>query len=268
MLSYEGDMIMQPDVAGFLAEQKSAFAAFCQSNDAAGALEQKTWECSLGNVEVLRWQGQVFEKASAIYCDLEIDTPPVLARTVENPPERMRALVLEINLFPLNPHIPKGYIELRVHSIGKTILAGGTDLFPYTAEDEPVSLFASRVTQVCHEHRQDYEALRKVRADFFRSKFTGEKVGSHAGIYFFSLAEEQFPFYCALAETFFDAYGKIVQQRRQMPVTEDERRHMLTLHGQWAQWILLEDEGTRFGLEKGIPADALLGAILPPLAIF
>ena len=40
------------------------------------------------------------------------------------------------------------------------------------------------------------------------------------------------------------------------------------LHGQWAQWILVEDEGTRFGLEMGIHPDALLGPILPPVAKF
>jgi len=50
---------------------------------------------------------------------------------------------------------------------------------------------------------------------------------------------------------------------------EDRRLHMDYIHynpvkhgyvslpGQWrAQWILLEDEGTRFGLDKGIPPEA------------
>jgi hypothetical protein len=31
---------------------------------------------------------------------------------------------------------------------------------------------------------------------------------------------------------------------------------------------MTEDEGTRFGLEQGIPPEALLGAILPPVAVF
>ena len=36
----------------------------------------------------------------------------------------------------------------------------------------------------------------------------------------------------------------------------------------WTQWILLEDEGAKYGLEKGIPTDALLGGFLPPRATF
>ncbi|MBN2108058.1 MAG: hypothetical protein JW832_11590 [Deltaproteobacteria bacterium] len=42
----------------------------------------------------------------------------------------------------------------------------------------------------------------------------------------------------------------------------------LRVHGQLAQWGLLEDEGMRFGLDKGLPPEALLGPILPPLAAF
>jgi hypothetical protein len=42
----------------------------------------------------------------------------------------------------------------------------------------------------------------------------------------------------------------------------------MKIHGQWAEWILLEDSGTKYGLDQGIPPEALLGAILPPRAIF
>jgi coproporphyrinogen III oxidase len=43
---------------------------------------------------------------------------------------------------------------------------------------------------------------------------------------------------------------------------------MREIHGTWVEWVLLEDSGTRYGLEKGIPPEALLGAILPPQATF
>jgi coproporphyrinogen III oxidase len=63
-------------------------------------------------------------------------------------------------------------------------------------------------------------------------------------------------------------YGAIVEKRKGESFTEKESDLMLKIHGIWTQWILLEDEGTRFGLDKGIPPDALLGAILPPNATF
>jgi len=259
---------MKNDVAAFLTDQKDRFTAFCGSCDPAGSDERKRWDCPLGAIETIVWRGAVFEKASAIYCDLEIETPPVLARTLGTQQQRMRALVLEMNLFPYNPRIPKGYMELRANMPGATILAGGTDLFPYDSDDEAGGMLAARLEEVCSRHGQDYQALRAVRADFFKSKYTGAKVGSHAGIYFFFLEERHFPFYRDMAAAFYDVYADIVGRRGGAPPTAQERQHMLRLHGQWAQWILLEDDGTRFGLDKGIPAEALLGAILPPLAAF
>jgi len=259
---------MEHEIAGFLQDQKRVFEEFCRRHDPSGDCHRNDWTCPPGTVDVIMWRGDVFEKASAIFCDLQIDTPPVLAQTIPNSPDRMRALVLEMNLFPANPHVPKGYMELRAHVLGRVILAGGTDLFPYIEDREAIGIFSSYIQQVCREHHQDYEALRKVRADFFRSRYTGENVGSHAGIYFFSLDQEHVRFYRDMASAFFQAYDAIITRRAALPVSAQDRARMLSVHGQWAQWILLEDEGTRFGLDKGIPAEALLGAILPPVATF
>ena len=115
-------------------------------------------------------------------------------------------------------------------------------------------------------HGQDYDALRKVRADFFKSRYTEQNVGSHAGIYSFQLAAEHFPFFQEMAEAFFSAYALLINKRKDEVFSQKDIEYKNKLHGQWVQWILLEDEGTRFGLDKGIPAEALLGAILPPLA--
>ena len=137
---------------------------------------------------------------------------------------------------------------------------------PSSAED--ASLFAGGMKELCNRHGQDYEKLRKTRADFFMSKYRKEKVGSHAGIYSFHLKEKDFDFFKDMAETFFVVYGDIVGKRKGKSFTEKEKNLRLKIHGIWTQWILLEDEGTKYGLDKGIPPDALLGAILPPNATF
>jgi coproporphyrinogen III oxidase len=122
--------------------------------------------------------------------------------------------------------------------------------------------------QLCAHHGQDYEKMRKTRADFVMSKYRKEKVGAHAGIYSFHLEDTYFDFFKEMAESFFTLYTGIVEKRKGKPFTDEERKLMQKIHGVWAQWVLLEDEGTRYGLEKGIPPDALLGAILPPHATF
>jgi coproporphyrinogen III oxidase len=259
---------MQQDITGFLADVQKSFERFCSRWNGHGNFERNSWDCPLGKINAVVSRGDVFEKASTVYCDLEIDTPPVLAKTMSLTMPRMRGLVLELNLFPVNPHLPKAYMELRANIVDKIIFAGGTDIFPYYPDPEAHNLFSGAIQRICKAHSVDYEALRKVRADFFKSKYTGEKVGSHAGIYFFQLDEGQFPFFKDMAEGFFTAYAELVAKYKDIPCTPEQMQHRLKVHGQWVQWILVEDEGTRFGLDKGIPPEALLGPILPPLAAF
>jgi coproporphyrinogen III oxidase len=256
------------EVIQFLHDIENQFEEFCQKFNIGVGLEKKLWDSPLGDIRVVISRGDVFEKASAIYCDLEIDTPPVLAEKTGAKDARMQALVLEIGIHPVNPYIPKGYIELRANIGESVVLAGGTDIFPYFPKQNDIDLFADRIKSICSKHGQDYESMRKVRADFFQSKYRKGSVGSHAGIYFFQLAEEKLPFFKDMAETFFDAYEELVKKRKAESFTQKDREHQRKLHGEWVQWILLEDDGTRFGLEKGIPPDALLGAILPPVAKF
>jgi coproporphyrinogen III oxidase len=260
---------MPQDIAGFLTDVQKSFEQFCTRWNGHGNFERNSWDCPLGKINAVVQRGEVFEKASTVYCDLEIDTPPVLAKTMGLTAAKMRALVLEIHFYPMNPHLPKPYMELRANIIAdKIILAGGSDIFPYYPDPETHRMFADPIKRICKKHTVDYEALRKVRADFFKSKYTAAQVGSHAGIYFFQLDEAQFPFFKDMAEGFFTSYAELVEKYKDTPCTPEELQHRLKVHGQLAQWVLLEDEGTRFGLDKGIPPEALLGPILPPLAAF
>ena len=259
---------MAEDIPGFLADVQQVFERFCAHWNGHGRFERNSWDCSLGTIHAVVARGDVFEKASTVYCDLEIDTPPVLAQSMGITAEKMRALVLEIHFYPLNPHLPKPYMELRANIADKTILAGGSDIFPYVPDPEAHRMFAEPLQRICTAHHVDYEKLRKVREDFFKSKYTGAPLGSNAGIYFFQLEQDRFPFFKDMAEGFFTSYAGLVKKYRDMPATPEQLQRRLEAHGQLAQWVLLEDEGTRFGLDKGIPPEALLGSILPPLAAF
>lgn len=257
------------EVIGFLSEVQKKFEAFCKSFNSTSGIEKKRWESKIGPTDVMISRGEIFEKASLVYCDLEIETPPVLTEKLGIKDSRMRALVLEIGIHPNNPKIPKAYIELRANIVGeKVILAGGTDIFPYFENKDDVKYFAERMKSLCDEYGQDYENLRKIRADFFKSKYRKSNVGSHAGIYFFYLEDSEIDFYKQMSVTLFDSYKVIVKNNKDRNFDQEDIEYKYKLHGQWAQWVLVEDEGTRFGLDMGIPPDALLGPILPPIAKF
>jgi len=261
-------MVERNDLVAFLLSVSARFEKLCTSYNPTGKLARQSWDTPLGRLDVIISRGEVFEKAGSIYCDLEIETPPVLAEKLGQRGSTAEAFVLEINCYPVNPFIPRGYMELRANITDRVVLAGGTDIFPYFSHEGDVSFFAEGMKQLCGRHGQDYEKLRKTRADFFMSKYRKEKVGAHAGIYSFHLEDNHFDFFKEMAEAFFTLYTGIVEKRKGKPFTDEEKKLMKKIHGVWAQWVLLEDEGTKYGLEKGIPPDALLGAILPPNATF
>jgi coproporphyrinogen III oxidase len=261
-------MIDSANVKKFLKDVAVRFENFCSSYNPKGSVERKSWDVQLGHLDVTTFRGETFEKASSIYCDLTIDTPPVLAEKLGQKGTKAEAQVLEINFYPVNPYIPRGYMELRTNITDKLVLAGGTDLFPYFPNDSDTDHFATGIKEVCTLHSKSYEELRKIRMDFFKSKYRKGKVGIHAGIYSFHLEERDFPFFQDLAETFFKLYGQIVEKRKGEKFTDKETEEKLKIQGLWAEWVMVEDEGTKFGLEKGIPPEALLGAILPPKAAF
>ena len=256
------------NIMAFLQGVITQFDEFCSRFNFPETIEKNTWDSRLGPLDVYTSKGPVFEKASLIYCDLTIDTPPVLAEKLGQAGSTAEALVVEMNLFPVNPCVPKGYLELRVNITDKVVFAGGTDIFPYFNREDDSSSFANGIKKLCSQYGQDYSALRQARINFFKSKYRKGTVGSHAGIYSFHLEDSAFPFFQDLAATFFSLYGGIVEKRNTEAFTEHDIEHKLKLHGLWAEWILLEDSGTKYGLDQGIPAEALLGSILPPKATF
>ncbi len=77
--------------------------------------------------------------------------------------------------------------------------------------------------------------------------------------------EEAFAFTKAVGEAFLAAYMPVARRRLHEPFTEAERAHQLFRRGRYAEYNLLYDRGTRFGLMTGGNPEAILMS-LPPLA--
>ena len=68
-----------------------------------------------------------------------------------------------------------------------------------------------------------------------------------------------------LGRTFLDAWLPIVERRQPLPWTEADREAQLVHRGSYVEFNLIQDRGTKFGLETGHDPDAVLMS-LPPLA--
>ena len=102
---------------------------------------------------------------------------------------------------------------------------------------------------------------------YFHLPHRGEPRGV-GGIFYDDLDEPDFSTCFALhratSGAYLDAYAPILRRRAGLDHGERERRWQLLRRGRYVEFNLLQDRGTRFGLEAGGRVESIL-ASLPPL---
>jgi coproporphyrinogen III oxidase len=79
--------------------------------------------------------------------------------------------------------------------------------------------------------------------------------------------QQGFAFTQSVGRAFNDTYGTLVRKHLHESWTAEQRHHQLKKRGRYAEYNLLYDRGTRFGLMTGGNAEAILMS-LPPVAIW
>jgi coproporphyrinogen III oxidase len=167
-----------------------------------------------------------------------------------------------------NPHVPAVHMNTRFLVTTKRWFGGGADLNPPIAYDEDTADFHATLKSACDEHGPDYYPRYKAWADDY---FFIPHRGVHRGVggIFYDHLEGDFAAHFALTrsvgEAFLTAYPPIVRRRMDMPWTDADYRRMLEWRGRYAEFNLVHDRGTLFGLKTGGNIDAILMS-LPPMA--
>jgi coproporphyrinogen III oxidase len=77
--------------------------------------------------------------------------------------------------------------------------------------------------------------------------------------------EQNFAFTRDVGEAFLEVFPRIVRRRMGLGFTPEEKRQQLEWRGRYAEFNLVYDRGTLFGLKTGGNVDAILMS-LPPQA--
>ena len=169
-----------------------------------------------------------------------------------------------------NPHAPAVHMNTRMFwTPGAAWFGGGSDLNPAIEYPEDTAHFHAGMQAACDAHSPAYYPRFKAWADeYFFVPHRGRARGV-GGIFYDDLVtgdwEADFAFTQSVGSAFLPAFLPLAEARMTTPYTEDDRETQLRHRGLYAEYNLVYDRGTKFGLETGHDASAVLMS-LPPIA--
>ena len=176
-------------------------------------------------------------------------------------------------MHPKNPHCPTMHFNYRYFETdnGDTWwFGGGTDITPCYVDQEDMEHFHGIYKQVCDRHDPSYYDKFKDWADrYFLIKHRGETRGL-GGIFFDDLndkdPEKIFEFCKDAVNHVVPAYGPIIEKHKNDDYTPEQKQWQQLRRGRYAEFNLIYDRGTIFGLQNGIGRTESILMSLPETA--
>ena len=222
-------------------------------------------------------KGQVFEKVGVNVSTVHGTFAPEFAQTIhgagaDNPGFTATGISLVAHM--ANPHVPAVHMNTRFLVTSKAWFGGGGDLNPPIPYAEDTADFHAAFQAACDTHGADYYERFKAWADeYFYIPHRGVHRGV-GGIFYDHLDcdsdaafEANFAFTRDVGEAFLDVFPRLVRRRMGAAFTAADTQQQLEWRGRYAEFNLVYDRGTLFGLKTGGNVDAILMS-LPPRAVW
>ena len=215
-------------------------------------------------------KGKVFEKVGVNVSTVGGTFEGEFAKSIHGAGEHPGFFATGISLVAhmANPQVPAVHMNCRFLVTTKRWFGGGADLNPPLPVAEDTADFHATMKAACDAHAVgDYPRFAKWADDYFW--LPHRQVHRGVGGIFYDHLEGDFDATFALTQdvgrAFLDAYPRIVRRRMHDPFTADDEAAMLAWRGRYAEFNLVYDRGTSFGLKTGGNIDAILMS-LPPRA--
>lgn len=219
-------------------------------------------------------KGKIFEKVGVNVSTVGGEFSPDFAAQIHGATEDPGFFATGISLVAhmANPHVPAVHMNTRFLVTTKRWFGGGADLNPPIPYVEDTDAFHARLRAACVPFGPEaYDRYAQWAEEYFFIPHRGVARGV-GGIFYDHLEcdsealwSRNFAFTKAVGEAFLDAYPPIVRRRMDTPFTPEQIHQQRVWRGLYAEFNLVHDRGTLFGLKTGGNIDAILMS-LPPMA--
>jgi len=247
--------------------------------DGQATFRQDLWERPEGGggrTRVIE-NGAVFEKGGVNISAVHGSLPQAMQTYFKVGDVDFFACGLSLVIHPKNPMVPTVHANWRYFEMydkeGNTVdqwFGGGQDLTPYYLFEEDARHFHQTCKSACDKHHPDFYSKFKKQCDaYFWNAHRNEARGLGGLFFDYCKASEDFAldnwydFVTEVGNSFLEAYVPIVEKRKNLEYTPENRNWQEIRRGRYVEFNLVHDKGTLFGLKTNGRIESILMS-LPP----
>lgn len=270
---------MKEKFYAYIQDLQDTITANLESIDREAVFKEDLWrreEGGGGRTRVIE-NGAVFEKGGVNISKVHGPLAPAMQQHFGVGDVDFFACGISLVLHPKNPMVPTVHANWRYFEMydktGNTIeswFGGGQDLTPYYLFEEDATHFHKVCKAACDRHDpQFYPEFKKKCDEYFYNSHRNEARGI-GGLFFDYLKpseerneEQWYDFVTDVGDSFLEAYLPIVEKRKELNYTAEQRNWQEIRRGRYVEFNLVHDKGTLFGLKTNGRIESILMS-LPP----
>jgi coproporphyrinogen III oxidase len=270
---------MKEQFVAYIKDLQNTITSKIEAIDGGATFKQDLWERPQGGggrTRVIE-NGNVFEKGGVNTSEVFGELPESMQAYFGVKEANFFACGLSLVLHPLNPMVPTVHANWRYFEMynkqGVLIdqwFGGGQDLTPYYLFEKDAKHFHQACKAACDIHDPLFYPKYKARCDeYFYNPHREE--GRGVGGLFFDYCKKStkmqikdwYNFVTQIGDSFLDAYTPIVEKRKGLPYTPEQKDWQEIRRGRYVEFNLVHDKGTLFGLKTNGRIESILMS-LPP----
>ena len=219
--------------------------------------------------------GDFFDNCAVNFSSISGNKLPkaALGKLISEPSKhRYRAMGVSVIAHPKNPFIPTSHMNIRLfclmggnNTIKKWWIGGGYDLTPYLPIKEDCVKWHNEAKETLDSYNKGfYKKFSKNCNEYFYIPHRKERRGI-GGLFFDNLSnmsiEKSTDMLSDIANTYLESYQSIINRRKSTKFDKKQKEFQLLRRGRYAEFNLIYDRGTSFGLQSNGRIESILASL-------
>ncbi len=264
------------EVVEFMKDLQDNICNHLEELDGHSTFMQDLWEREQGGggrTRVIN-DGLLIEKGGVNFSHVHGELPSFL-KDKYPAGEKFDATGVSIVLHPQNPFVPIIHMNVRYFQLdtGEYWFGGGIDVSPAYPNIEDTKAIHEHLKKVCDNSNETFYPTYKAWCDTYFTIVHRQEMRGVGGIFFdhihaentFLNREQLLGFIKDVGNAFNPIYAFLVKNNRDKPYFESNKNWQYIRRGRYAEFNLVYDRGTHFGLQTNGRVESILMS-LPPMA--